>query len=127
MNLLSKVEITDIPYFDKITVDDGHIGLICENEDPFYATPELVTELIEALRAAVQHATGVTPVPDKPLRTFREYDPEPDPEVRSVRDGDGDLWTRSDHGTWDSRDCARYDYVWTTVRNYAPLIEVRNA
>jgi hypothetical protein len=54
---------------------------------------------IEDLYAAVLHDPADEPTP----RTWQAGDPEPGPEVKAVRDRDGDLWKRRKHkGGWRS-------------------------
>ena len=101
------VDITDIPYFDSITVTPSGVELVESSyDDEARQTLTIVqlTELRNALSAALDHARAM----DYPAlrqgsirepRTWKAGDPEPD-GVTEVEDKDHDHWVRRAGGQW---------------------------
>jgi hypothetical protein len=122
-------EITEIPAFDRITVEPDLITAWVSG-GPYH---ELSREAAEALHAALGHALGLqydmepTSAPAaRTARTFIKGDSEPE-GVRYVRDGDGDLWSRRTGGRWlilNGSTASSWDDVMT---HYGPLTEVPDA
>lgn len=106
------VDITDVPYFDSITVTPGGVELIAvsyDNEVRRTLTIAALTELRDVLSAALEHAAslrrGADQEPDpepstvKEPRTWKIGDFEP-AGVTGVEDKDGDHWVRLAGGRW---------------------------
>ena len=117
------VEITEIPYFDKIIVqNDGFV--LDDGEGVFPMSREDIISLRNALTAALNAHAEMTGVPTGP-QVFERGASAPGPEVTQVKDVEGDTWTRSG-GYWYLDEAGASDHSWSDVLDFAPLTEVRD-